>query len=157
MFWMIMVAAVVLDQASKQLIVHLMELGESIVAIPGFLNFTYILNEGASFSILQGQRWIFIIVSIIVLILVFFALKYVPKRMRLFRAFIALFIGGMLGNFIDRLYLGAVIDFIDLGWFPIFNVADSCISISVAAICIMLLFGKPGALLDKKKAVWGND
>lgn len=152
MIWIIIAAAIVLDQVTKQLIVNFLVLGESINIIPGFLNFTYVLNEGASFSILQGQRWIFIVITLIVLILAIFALvRYVPKEMRLFRAFMALFIGGMLGNFIDRLYLGAVIDFIDLGWFPIFNISDSCICVSVVAICIMLLWGKPGSLLEKKK------
>ncbi len=157
MIWLIMAAVIIVDQLSKQLIVHSLALGESVSVIPNFLDFTYVLNDGASFSILQGQRWIFIAITVIVLVLVLISLRYIPKEMKLFRIFIALFVGGMLGNFIDRLYLGAVIDFADLGWFPIFNVADSCICVSVVAICIMLLFGKPGSLLEKKKAVKNNE
>lgn len=157
MFWIILVLAVGLDQLSKYLIVTSLALGESMPVIDGFLQFTYTLNQGASFSILQGQRVIFIIVTLLVLGLIFFLLRKIPQDMRLFRAFIALFCGGTIGNFIDRLHSGAVIDFIDLGWFPIFNIADSCICVSAVAICLMLLFGKPGSLLSAKKAKEDHD
>lgn len=152
MFWIILVVAVGLDQLSKYLIVSSLALGESMTVIDNFLNFTYTLNEGASFSILQGQRVIFVIATLLVLGLIFFLLRKIPQDMKLFRAFIALFCGGTIGNFIDRLHTGAVIDFIDLGWFPIFNIADSCICVAAIAICLMLLFGKPGSLLAGKKA-----
>ena len=157
MFWIILILAVGLDQLSKYLIVTSLALGESMPVIDGFLQFTYTLNQGASFSILQGQRVIFIIVTLLVLGLIFFLLRKIPQDMRLFRAFIALFCGGTIGNFIDRLHSGAVIDFIDLGWFPIFNIADSCICVSAVAICLMLLFGKPGSLLSSKKAKEDHD
>lgn len=157
MFWIILILAVGLDQLSKYLIVTSLALGESMPVIDGFLQFTYTLNQGASFSILQGQRVIFIIVTLLVLGLIFFLLRKIPQDMRLFRAFIALFCGGTIGNFIDRLHSGAVIDFIDLGWFPIFNIADSCICVSAVAICLMLLFGKPGSLLSAKKAKEDHD
>lgn len=157
MFWIILILAVGLDQLSKYLIVTSLALGESMPVIDGFLRFTYTLNQGASFSILQGQRVIFIIVTLLVLGLIFFLLRKIPQDMRLFRAFIALFCGGTIGNFIDRLHSGAVIDFIDLGWFPIFNIADSCICVSAVAICLMLLFGKPGSLLSAKKAKEDHD
>ena len=157
MFWIIFILAVGLDQLSKYLIVTSLALGESMPVIDGFLQFTYTLNQGASFSILQGQRVIFIIVTLLVLGLIFFLLRKIPQDMRLFRAFIALFCGGTIGNFIDRLHSGAVIDFIDLGWFPIFNIADSCICVSAVAICLMLLFGKPGSLLSAKKAKEDHD
>ena len=151
MFWIILIVAVGVDQLTKYLIVNSLALGESIPVIINFLDFTYTLNEGASFSILQGQRIIFIIVTLAVLAIIFFLLRKIPKDMKLFRAFIALFCGGTIGNFIDRLHTGAVIDFIDLGWFPVFNIADSCICVSAIAICLMLLFGKPGSLLSSKK------
>lgn len=157
MFWIILILAVGLDQLSKYLIVTSLALGESMPVIDGFLQFTYTLNQGASFSILQGQRVIFIIVTLLVLGLIFFLLRKIPQDMRLFRAFVALFCGGTIGNFIDRLHSGAVIDFIDLGWFPIFNIADSCICVSAVAICLMLLFGKPGSLLSAKKAKEDHD
>ncbi len=157
MFWIILILAVGLDQLSKYLIVTSLALGESMPVIDGFLQFTYTLNQGASFSILQGQRVIFIIATLLVLGLIFFLLRKIPQDMRLFRAFIALFCGGTIGNFIDRLHSGAVIDFIDLGWFPIFNIADSCICVSAVAICLMLLFGKPGSLLSAMKAKEDHD
>lgn len=146
-----MTAVIALDQLSKRIITNILALGESMPVIKGFLDFTYVLNKGASFSIFQGQRAAFIIITVAVLVLVFGILKKIPKDMKLFRAFLALFCGGAIGNLIDRFYLGAVIDFINLGWFPVFNLADSCITVSAIIICAMLLFGKPSRLLEKKK------
>jgi signal peptidase II len=151
MFWIIVVSVIVLDQISKYLITHSLVLGASLPVIPNFLHFTYTLNTGASFSIFQGQRPVFIILTLIVLAFVFWAVRKIPRDMKMFRFFLALFCGGTIGNLIDRLYLGAVIDFVNLGWFPIFNVADSCICVSAIMICALLLFGKPGNLLEKKK------
>ena len=84
---------------------------------------------------------------------IFWSLRKIPRDMKLFRFLLALFCGGTIGNFIDRLYQGAVTDFVNLGWFPVFNVADSCLSVSAVLICLMLLFGKPGHLLDQKKEI----
>jgi signal peptidase II len=151
MFWIIMLTVIALDQLTKYLITSNLLLGQSIAVIPDFLDFTYTLNEGASFSLFQGQRVVFLIITLLVLAAIFWSLRKIPKEMRLFRVLLALFCGGTIGNFIDRLYQGAVIDFVDLGWFPVFNVADSCLSVSAVLICLMLLFGKPGRLLERKK------
>lgn len=151
MFWIIMIAAIALDQLSKYLIVSNIAMGESVPIITNFLDFTYVLNKGASFSIFQGQRVIFIIIAIVVIGLIFWFLRNIPKDMKMFRVFLALFCGGTIGNFIDRLLTGAVIDFVNLGWFPVFNVADSLIVVSAIIICAMLLFGRAGKLLDIKK------
>lgn len=162
MFWLVMILAVLGDQISKMLISGNLALGESIPVIDGFLDFTYIINRGASFSILQGQRIVFIILTVLVLAaIIFIAVRKIPRDYRLFLAMLGLFCGGTIGNFIDRIRLGGVTDFIDLGWFPVFNVADCCICIGAVLLCALLIFGKAGKLFvdgnpkktNKKKAI----
>lgn len=151
MLWLIVLICVAADQASKLLVVSNLQLGESLPLIPEVFHLTYILNRGASFSILQGQRWVFIIITVVALVAVLILLRYIPRDFRRLRVLIAVFVGGTLGNFIDRLYLGAVIDFFDFRVFPIFNIADCCITCSVALICLMLLFGREKSLLETSK------
>ncbi|MBQ1501370.1 MAG: signal peptidase II [Firmicutes bacterium] len=152
MFWIIMALAAAGDQFTKYLVSHGLAPGESISVIDGFLDFTYVVNKGASFSILQGQRVPFLILSTVVLALVIWlVVKKIPKEHRLFRAMLGLFCGGVAGNMIDRALLGGVTDFIDLGWFPVFNVADCCICVSAVFICAMLIFGKAGRIFTSGK------
>ncbi len=139
MFWLIILLCVALDQFTKYLVVSHMALGQSIPVIENVLHITYVLNEGASFSLLQGQKWFFIVVTIIVLIVMCFVWHKIPKEDKWLRWSIAVFIGGMLGNFIDRVRQGAVIDFIDIRVFPIWNVADSLLVLSLIAIAIKVL------------------
>ena len=152
MFWLIMAAAIAADQISKYLIVQNLAVGESIPLLGDFLHFTHVVNEGASFSMLQGQRGIFLVLTVIVLVAVIWLyLKKVPRDYKLFTAMLGLFCGGTIGNLIDRIYQSGVTDFLDLGWFPVFNIADCCICVSVIFICVMLLFGKAGKMIDSKK------
>lgn len=150
MFWLIVTAAAALDQISKWLIVENMLYGESVPLIDKVFHLTYTLNRGASFSILQDRRWFFIVITFMVLAICFYLQARVPRDQRLLRAMMALFCGGTLGNFIDRLRLGAVVDFFDFRVFPVFNIADSCIVVSVIIICCLLLFGQAGKLLEHK-------
>ncbi|MDO4582155.1 MAG: signal peptidase II [Bacillota bacterium] len=141
MFWIVMIAIVAVDQLSKYIIVRSMELGQSIEVIDGFFHLTYVLNTGASFSLLQDQRWFFIVLTVIVLAVVFIYLRQIPRDKKLLRLLLAGFCGGAIGNFIDRLYQGAVVDFLDFKvWPPVFNVADSFLVVSVIALCIYILF-----------------
>lgn len=151
MFWLIIAACVILDQATKLLVTSSMALGDTIPVWENVFHITYILNRGASFSILQGQRWLFLVITVVTLVVIFFLLRYIPHSYRRLRVAIAVFCGGTLGNFIDRLLHGAVVDFFDFRVFPIFNVADCCICCSVAAICLMLLFGREKRLLESEK------
>jgi len=155
MFWIVLASALAADQITKLIVANSMTIGESIPALGDFLHFTYVINDGASFSILEGQRWIFILLTLIVLAVVLLLyIKKVPKDMKLFCAVLGLFCGGTIGNLVDRIYLGGVIDFLDLSWFPVFNIADCCICVGAVSICLMLILGKPGKLLEdnKKKA-----
>lgn len=152
MFWIILVSSVVLDQLSKFLIVENMTLGQSIPIFGDFFQFTYTLNTGAGFSVLEGQRWFFVVLTILVFVAVLFLRRYIPRSYKRLHICIALFCGGMLGNFIDRLSQGAVVDFLHFNFFPaIFNIADSCLVVSVILICFFMIFGKEKSLLEEKE------
>ena len=134
---------IVLDQASKLLVDHTMGLFESIPLIPLF-QLTYVRNTGAAFSLLAQaggwQRWFFIALSVTAGAAIAYWLKQLPKQRRWEAAAWALVLGGALGNLIDRIAYGYVIDFLDAYYqqwhFPAFNVADSAITIGVAMLLI---------------------
>ena len=126
-----------IDQLSKGLISLYMNLNESF-KLTNFLSITYVQNIGAAFSILQGARWLFIILGIIALNIIYiFFIKY--KKLTNFEIIIyALMLSGIIGNIIDRVLYGYVIDFIDITLFnfAIFNFADSFIVISVILLVV---------------------
>lgn len=133
------------DQYTKLLIRRNFELGETISVIDGFFNLKFVLNPGAAFSFLSnvGSPWVrgfFIIVSIFAIALIISIYREVEAENRPFKISLILLLGGAGGNLFDRLILGKVTDFLDFHiqghhW-PTFNVADSCITVAVAAIII---------------------
>lgn len=131
---------VFIDQLSKGLINIGMNLNQSIEIIPNFLNLTYVHNIGAAFSIFEGAKWFFIITAIIVLniIYIFFIKDKELKNSEI--VIYSLLISGIIGNLIDRVVFGYVIDFIDVNIFnfAIFNLADSFIVIAVVLLLIMM-------------------
>ena len=131
---------VFIDQLSKGLINIGMNLNQSIEIIPNFLNLTYVHNTGAAFSIFEGAKWFFIITAIIVLniIYIFFIKDKELKNSEI--VIYSLLISGIIGNLIDRVVFGYVIDFIDVNIFnfAIFNLADSFIVIAVILLLIMV-------------------
>ena len=142
-YYLLCLVLVILDQLTKQIIVSLFTLGESVV-INSYLSWTYIQNTGAAFSFLSGGGGILkaflLSVSLFVSAMLMVWIHKTPaiRRQRLFGQFILL--SGALGNLLDRAQYGYVIDFIDVHYenyyWPVFNVADSLIFIGV----VMLLF-----------------
>ena len=142
-YYLLCLALVIFDQLTKQIIVSLFTLGESMV-INSFLSWTYIQNTGAAFSFLSGGGGVIkaflLAVSLFVSAMLMVWIHKTPaiRRQRLFGQFILL--SGALGNLLDRAQYGYVIDFIDVHYenyyWPVFNVADSLIFIGV----ILLLF-----------------
>lgn len=146
-------AAVVisLDQTTKWLVHHGMELHQSIQIIPGLLNLTYVRNTGAAFGLLAapspGLRTAtlaaFSAIAIGVILWVWVRSRVAPG---LFVCCLALILGGAVGNLVDRIRLGEVIDFVDVYWrsyhWPAFNAADSAITVGVGLLIIHLLFRK---------------
>lgn len=129
---------VALDQASKIAVDASMHLYQSIFIIP-FFNFTYVRNTGAAFSFLSEaggwQRWFFAILASLISIVLVVWLSKLEKHETLMAASLSLILGGAVGNLIDRVAYGYVIDFLDVyyeAWhWPAFNIADSAISIGV--------------------------
>ena len=121
------------DQITK--VLARLYLTQSVPLIPNVLHLTLVYNEGAAFGILQNQRLFFIIISLAVLAYICRAWKRFGKR---FTWPLGLLIGGLLGNLVDRLLFGPVTDFIDFRIWPVFNIADSSITISAVWLAILL-------------------
>ena len=133
---------VIIDQVTKYLAVINLAPDKSITFIEGFIDFTYVENTGAAFSILEGQRWFFIVMTVIVIIGI---LIYMFKKKPVFwleRVSLILIVGGALGNFIDRCRLGYVVDMIELTFvnYAISNVADHFLVIGTIMFAIYVLF-----------------
>ena len=140
----LIVLSVVLDQVSKYLVVANMELGQSIDIISGVFRFTYIHNEGAAFGSMADARWIFMILSSVAIIAILVYIFWKKPQSKLLLAALILVAGGGIGNMIDRIWLGYVIDFIDFCalpglWMWVFNVADSCITIGAGLMALWLV------------------
>ncbi|TDM27271.1 lipoprotein signal peptidase [Macrococcoides caseolyticum] len=137
---------ILMDQISKYIIVKTMNIGESISVIGEVLQITSHRNYGAAWGMLQNQMIFFYIITIIVLIaLIYFYYKEAADNL-LMQCGLMLIFAGAVGNFIDRLFRGNVVDFIDTKIinydFPIFNVADSCLTIGVFILLYELLFNQ---------------
>ncbi|MGC9615801.1 signal peptidase II [Staphylococcus pasteuri] len=139
----VVIFILVIDQITKWIIASSMKIGNSYEVIPNFLNITSHRNNGAAWGILSGKMFFFYIITVIILIiLVLFFIKEAKYNLFMQLA-VSLLFAGALGNFIDRLFNGEVVDFIDtniFGYdFPIFNIADSSLTIGVILIIIALL------------------
>ena len=122
-----------LDQISKEIIIRTLKVGESIPE-EGFFRFTHVRNFGSAFSIIQDANLFLMIVGILAIILITYFLIFVAKDSVTLQISISLQLSGAFGNIIDRIRLGSVTDFIDVGSWPVFNIADSCISLSLIHI-----------------------
>jgi signal peptidase II len=134
---------IVLDQWTKWLITRAFVLGESLTMLPVF-NLVRAHNRGAAFSFLDNDsawpRWAFAILATGVSIALIVWLKRLPRRTQLLAAALAFILGGAIGNLIDRVRLGYVVDFIQVHWaehyFPAFNVADSAVTVGAALLLL---------------------
>ena len=137
-------AVILLDRVTKTWAVNTLKGQPDIVLIPGVLVLRYLENTGMAFGLLKNQQILFYIMTFLVLIPVLFILIRFPLEKRTFPMFLALCLltGGAIGNLIDRLAEQYVVDFIyfSLINFPIFNVADICVTISCILLFILILF-----------------
>lgn len=144
----LIVALILLDQITKLIIVKTMNYGESITVIKDFFYITSHRNTGAAWGIFQGKLWFFIIVTIISLGIFAYLMKdFDLKENTLYSVSLILLIGGTIGNFIDRIFRHEVVDFLHFILFkkydfPVFNVADTCLTVGVTLLAISVLFGK---------------
>lgn len=132
-------AVVILDQFSKYIVVENMALGESIPIIEEVFHLTYILNPGAAFGMFAHNRLFFIAIAIVVIGIIIWARREILASPWEVKAGCGLFLGGAIGNLIDRARQGLVIDFFDFRVWPVFNIADIAICIGVGLIIWNLL------------------
>lgn len=162
MIYYLLIALVVflLDQGSKWLVVHFMKYGETIPLWPGVFHITSHRNAGAAFGILQNQRWFFLLITVLVVVGILIFLWKQKERAPLLSTALGIILGGAVGNFLDRLISGEVVDFLDFRLinYPIFNLADSSIVIGVGLILLdTLLQGrKQKSVVDAERKEAGS-
>ena len=154
--WMTLFAAgiVAADQFTKFLVLQNIPLHSHMDFLPGILNLTYVQNTGAAFSALRGMQWLFILIFVVLTAAILF--EYFKKPMGFTKAerwFIAAIYAGGLGNMIDRLRFGYVVDMIQTDFmnFPVFNVADCFITCGCIALMVSLVFFNKQFWKDEKK------
>jgi signal peptidase II len=140
-YFFIIIAVVILDQIIKNLTVNSMMLYESIPVIQDVFHITYIHNTGAAFSIMAGQISLLILVPLIMIIAALVFMVVMRKKGRpLMMTSVALIAGGGIGNLIDRIALGYVVDYLDFRVFPIFNLADIAVCVGCGLLVVYVLF-----------------
>ena len=136
----------VFDQILKFIIRSKLVLNETINVIANFFNITYVENDGAAWNILSGNKIILILIALLVLFFIFYYFIFNKKLNKTEVIAYSLFIGGLLGNLWDRIFIGRVIDYLDFkifGYnFPVFNLADICIVLGVLIIIINEIRGE---------------
>ncbi len=130
---------IITDRLTKIYFSKVLSLGESLPLIRNVLHMTLVHNTGIAFGLFRDKGVVFIIIPIIAAILLIFNIYYYKNHKILSRTYIVAFsliLGGAIGNLIDRIFFGYVIDFIDLRIWPVFNIADSAITIGALVILI---------------------
>ena len=148
--------AVILDQLSKLWVLRSFELGESREVLSGILNWTYIQNKGAALGMLSEHRWVFMILSAVLIAAILLFIVFSKDITRPLVVVLAMILGGGIGNMIDRFAYGYVIDFIDVKFLPfwkwIFNIADIFVTVGAVLLAAVYILTE----LKRKKET-GND
>lgn len=156
LFTAIAVSGLLVDQFTKITVDRSMQLFDSIPVIEHFFHLTYVRNKGAAFSFLSNASWrlpFFIAISVIAAFVILIAFHKLRDDQKLAHISLAMIFSGAVGNLIDRVRLGEVIDFLDVHWYrhhwPAFNVADSLICVGVFLLAIDMI-------LEEKRVKRGN-
>ncbi len=146
LFITISIVGIIIDQITKVSIDRSMQLFDSIPIIDNFFHLTYVRNKGAAFSFLSDASWrlpFFITISIVAALVILIAFNKLRDDQKLAHTSLAMIFSGAVGNLIDRVRLGEVIDFLDVHWYrhhwPAFNVADSLICVGVFLLALDML------------------
>jgi len=143
LFLGVAVAVVVADQITKRLAEDRLRGQRSVPVVDDILRLTYVENRGAAFGLLQDQTLFFVLVGILVIGVIAASYRYLPRSGFLLHLALGLQLAGAVGNLIDRIRQGYVVDFVDFGyhanWWPVFNVADSAIVLGVALLALNAL------------------
>jgi signal peptidase II len=134
-FGLITSIVILIDQYTKYIVRHNFIEGKSVKLLNNVVYLTYVKNQGAAFGMLQGGRWIFVAIALIVIVFMLLSIKFIVANNVLLIGS-SLLMGGIIGNAIDRVFLGFVTDFIDFRFWPVFNVADSAVDIGLGIIVL---------------------
>ena len=152
----VIIGGIVLDQLSKLISVKLLAPIESVPLWEGVLHLTYVENRGAAFGMLADHRWVFMSISTIAIIAIALYLYSGRNTSKLYTSALMLIVSGGIGNMIDRIALGYVVDFIDFALidFAVFNIADSlvCIGAGLLVLALVLDIIKEAKLEKAKRA-----
>ena len=152
----ILITALVVDQITKQLVLDNLGIGASWPG-DGFFRFTYVRNDGTAFGLFQNNGTLLTFVSIGAVALIVYFYREAAMVSWFTRTALGLQLGGALGNLMDRFRHGYVVDFLDVGPWPIFNIADSAIITGIVAlITYFVLFGEHGDKTELAPAVDGD-
>lgn len=157
----ISLAVVILDQVSKLLVVNYLKPIDSITLIKNVLKLTYLENTGAAFGTFTDNRVVFMTLSVVIIAVLAFVVWRFHGQNKLFDICMGLILGGGVGNMIDRIRLGYVVDFIDFCafdfWKYVFNIADSAVVIGCMIAIVYVIFDKKSLSSDKKTEAEGEN
>lgn len=152
LFFFAAVLSLAADQFSKIWIRSRLPEGETLSFVPGLMHLEHVQNHGAAWGVLSGQKWLLILFTLVVIGVIVRSARDVATRGALAALGFGLILGGAAGNLIDRIVFGHVTDFFDLDTsfralqtFPVFNVADSALSVGVVLMLLSLLLTRPQA------------
>ncbi|MBR2339732.1 MAG: signal peptidase II [Clostridia bacterium] len=156
----IVCVGIIVDQISKAIVAANMTYGKTVSIIPYLFDFRYTTNTGAAFGMLSDQRWIFLSVSTVAIIAMIIYAIYAFSDMNMLYVWgISLIVSGGIGNMIDRLTLGYVIDFIEFAFmdFATFNIADSCVCVGAFIVGLAILLDLINESKKTKKGEGNED
>ena len=133
---------IISDRIAKFLVLGHLTQGRSIEVVPKIFHLTLVLNKGAAFGLFRDFSAFFTVASMIVVVLIGIYVWHSKCRDIIILVALGLILGGATGNLIDRIFFGYVIDFLDFRVWPVFNIADSSITIGAALLASKLIFGK---------------
>lgn len=143
---------VFLDQLIKYFVVQYLPQAGTVTAVPYILDLTYVENRGVAFGMFKDMRWIFVVFTAIIILVLLYIIIFKGIKSKLFLISSALIIGGGIGNLIDRIFLGYVIDYLQLSFFsPVCNFADYAITVGTVLLVIYLLFFSDSSKAKPKK------
>ena len=135
-FVVALLAVLGLDQVTKHYVATTFAPGESRIFIPHAVWWTYVQNHAGAFGLFGTQPWLLVAMALVVLGVFWYAFRDLASRSIVVRIAFGAIVGGAIGNIVDRFHYGFVVDFIDFRWWPVFNAADSCITLGVAVLIL---------------------
>jgi signal peptidase II len=154
MLVLIALVVIALDQLTKRAVQQNLALGEALLVFPPweFVRIVHWVNTGAAFGIFQGGNAVLIGLTAAITLAILVYYQTLSENHLFHRICLALMVGGSIGNLIDRLTLGYVVDFVAVGRFPVFNLADSCVTVSVILLLISMVIEERKAQSTEKSS-----